>query len=338
MKPQECVRCPRKASGQRSPTSALTCRPRSRSLIRVSTQPTPTPAEPSVSLKQFFESVAPGRRVRLSDSFRTIDIPEKLIGTLPGIALYCGTEVTCERIQNFTYSEIYPLAWHLNKIGDFHVVRTAQDVFARYYCRNCNATWKTFAFRIHRDPSPDVEKVFGYKYGETPQFGPPLPAKLLQLADSYADLLKKGRQSENQSLGIGAFAYYRRVVELQKVRLIDELRKAIERLGGNNQTALAKLEEARNDNRFSVALELMADVTPKELYVGGQNPLKLLHGPLSIGLHGLSDEECQKQAHSVRVVLAALLERVQIITEEKSELDAAIKDLLSPPPDTSEQA
>ena len=116
------------------------------------------------------------------------------------------------------------------------------------------------------------------------------------------------------------------------MRLIDELQKAIERLGGNNQAAFAALDTARTEYQFTRALELMADVMPKELFVAGHNPLKLLHDPLSVGLHGLSDEECQKQAHSIRVVLGALLERILMITEEKAELDAAIRDLLPPPP------
>jgi hypothetical protein len=75
----------------------------------------------------------------------------------------------------------------------------------------------------------------------------------------------------------------------------------------------------------------MAEVMPKELFVLGQNPLKLLHGPLSVGLHGLSDEECLKKAHSIRIVMTALLERIQMVTEEKAELDAATKDLLPSP-------
>ena len=40
------------------------------------------------------------------------------------------------------------------------------------------------------------------------------PAPRLQRQDEQ--LLRKGRRTENQSLGIGAFAYYRRVVENQK--------------------------------------------------------------------------------------------------------------------------
>jgi hypothetical protein len=154
---------------------------------------------------------------------------------------------------------------------------------------------------------------------------------LLQLAGSNAALLKKGRRSENQSLGIGAFAYYRRVVEDQKNKLIDEILKAVERLGGNAET-LAKIQKAKAEHQFTTALDQVADLLPTELYVKGQNPLKLLHGPLSVGLHGQSDEQCLNKAHSIRIELTALLERVQNVTAEEAELDAAIRDLLKPEP------
>jgi hypothetical protein len=111
--------------------------------------------------------------------------------------------------------------------------------------------------------------------------------------------------------------------------LIDELKNALERLGAGAD-ALAALEAARKESQFSKAIEQMADVTPKELYVGGRNPLLLLHGPLSVGLHAASDEDCLKLAHSIRVVLSALLERIQMVTEEEAELDTAIKELLQP--------
>jgi hypothetical protein len=200
------------------------------------------------------------------------------------------------------------------------------DELLDFICRHCTSSRKTFAVRFTPIPS---NKRKAQKFGEMPPFGPPLPAKLLQLAGNEIGTLKKGRQSENQSLGIGAFAYYRRVVERQKSRLIDELSNAIERLGGDAAT-LEQLELARHENQFSKAIQLMAAVMPKELYVSGQNALTLLHGPLSVGLHGLSDTECLVMAHNIRIVLAALLERIQMITEEKAELDAAIKVLLGP--------
>jgi hypothetical protein len=293
----------------------------------------PPETDESITLQAFLENIPPGRKVLLAvSSFEKKWAPGSpvtagsghhyLFGNIPEISLHC-THPSCDRVQYFRAS------MDSNKDAAGFVVRTEPfDLFLYYVCRNCAKTFKTFSLRI-LSTNLDVSKVFGFKFGETPPFGPPLPAKLLQLAGAHGDLLKKGRQSENQSLGIGAFAHYRRVVELQKSRLIDELENAIERLGGNPK-AIATLESVREEGQFSKALEQMADVTPKELFVSGQNPLKLLHGPLSIGLHGLSDEECLQKAHSIRVVMAALLERIQMVTEEKSELDAAIKDLLAP--------
>ena len=272
-------------------------------------------AESAPTLKQFLESVPPGRTVPLSEN----SVEEKYaagsgayqVAAVPQISLYCP-QAACERVQFFR-SESKEI-----------VLKSLNDLFLYFTCKNCTSMGKAFALRFRLEET----KLSAFKFGETPQFGPPLPAKLLQLAGTHGDWLKKGRQSENQSLGIGAFAYYRRVVETQKSLLVDELQSAVERLGGKNAAALEALEAARKENQFSKALELMADVTPKELFIKGTNPLKLLHGPLSVGLHGLTDEECLTKAHSIRVVLGALLDRVKMVTESEAELDAAIKDLL----------
>ena len=61
------------------------------------------------------------------------------------------------------------------------------------------------------------------KIGEYPPFGPPTPRKVLNLFGDDKPLFLKGRQAENQGLGIGAFAYYRRMVDNQKNRLFDAI-------------------------------------------------------------------------------------------------------------------
>lgn len=271
-----------------------------------------------ISFKEFLETVPPGRAATLApsnvhpvvDNYRNTSLQLQL----SPILLHCGTS-TCAGTLFFEPSQT-----HVN------LADGTRDVFLTYSCRNCKASWRTFAIRL----TTGNGSYRAQKFGEMPQFGPPLAAKLLQLAGADGEILRKGRQSENQSLGIGAFAYYRRVVERQKSRLIDDLRSAVERLGGDPDT-LSALESARTETRFAKAIELIAAVMPKELYVGGQNPLTLLHGPLSIGLHALSDDECLSMAHNIRIVLSALLERIQLVTEEKAELDAAIKGLLKFP-------
>lgn len=284
----------------------------------------PAEATPHVALKDFLENVHPGRRVTLaSENFRItshVNPPMNYMATLVPLYLHCSHK-DCEGMRFFEPT-----------VGAVGIGWDEADRFFYFSCRNCRVTIRTFAVRFftaHKEARGDGDDYSreAFKLGETPAFGPPLSAKLLQLAGSEIETLKKGRRSENQSLGIGAFAYYRRVVESQKLKLIDGLAAAIKRLGGGS-TALATLEAAKAETQFSRAIELMANVTPKELYLGGQNPLTLLHGPLSVGLHSLSDAECLDLAHNIRLVLTALLERIQSITEEQADLDQALKGLL----------
>ena len=123
-------------------------------------------------------------------------------------------------------------------------------------------------------------------------------------------LARSRRRSENQGLGIGAFGYYRRVVENQKGRLIEEIAKVAKRLGADS-AALDKFERAANETQFSKAIDDTKGAIPQWLLVNGQNPLTLLHSALSEGLHAQADEECLELATSIRVVLTELAERIK---------------------------
>ena len=59
-----------------------------------------------------------------------------------------------------------------------------------------------------------------------------------------------------------------------------------------------------------------------------QNPLKLLHKALSICVHSESDENCLKIAHSIRMVLIDLSERIKQALSDHAELHSAISNLL----------
>jgi len=119
----------------------------------------------------------------------------------------------------------------------------------------------------------------------------------------------KGRRSENQGLGIGAFGYYRRVVENQKNRILDEVIKVSEKLGATKDL-LGELRKAKDEGQFTKAIESIKHGIPQALLVDGHNPLTLLHSALSEGLHGQPDEECLALATSIRVVLTELADRL----------------------------
>src|SRR5206468_2468260 len=114
--------------------------------------------------------------------------------------------------------------------------------------------------------------------------------------------------SENQGFGIGAFAYYRRLVEDLKNGLINEIIKTCGKVH-NAAGFIPILEKARNETQFSKAIEEIGDAIPDALRIDGHNPLTLLHQALSRDLHTASDDDCLEAASAIRVVLAELSER-----------------------------
>lgn len=164
--------------------------------------------------------------------------------------------------------------------------------------------------------------------GEVPVFGDPTPTRLLSLLGSEKDYFLKGRRAENQSLGIGAFAYYRRVVENQKNRILDEVIKVADLT--NAPTSLKEaLKQAREEPQFSRAVESLKGAIPDSLLIEGHNPLTLLHQALSEGIHAQTDEECLDLAGTIRTVLSSFAERVGEIRREQSQLKEAISKLLN---------
>ncbi len=137
----------------------------------------------------------------------------------------------------------------------------------------------------------------------------------------------KGLKCEKQGFGIAAFAYYRRVVDNQKGRLITKILEVAQKLDAKPEM-IGKLEQASKATQFSRAVDTIKDAIPESLLVDGRNPLKLLYTALSIGLHEESDEKCLEMAHSIRMVLSDLAERIQQALREQAELKSAVSELL----------
>jgi len=141
----------------------------------------------------------------------------------------------------------------------------------------------------------------------------------------------KGRRCENQGLGIGAFTYYRRVVENQKNRILNEIIKVSEKIGAPEQKINA-LKAAQNEDQFSKSLEMAKDALPESLLINGHSPVKLLHRVLSDGIHNLSDEQCLEYAASIRVVLGELSEKLGQALKDEATLTQAVAKLLGSKP------
>jgi hypothetical protein len=276
--------------------------------------PTPLP------LSEFLESVSPGTITDISGLAVAWKYNSGQLGGYrfagPDIQLHCPNEA-CNGIRFF------------RQIGSRVDLESGkwQFFYVTYRCSNCQHTEKTFSLALHREDSSLDGQC--YKFGELPGYGPPIPARLMKMVGTDRELFLKGRRCENQGLGIGAFVYYRRVVENQKSRILEEIIKVSKKLGAPGE-AILKLEAAKTESRFSQALKDVKDAVPQTLLINGHNPLLLLHSALSDGLHDRTDEQCLEIAASVRVVLGELAERLSQALKDEAELTRALAKLMNP--------
>ncbi|MEJ1403781.1 MAG: hypothetical protein RPU73_07935 [Candidatus Sedimenticola sp. (ex Thyasira tokunagai)] len=202
-----------------------------------------------------------------------------------------------------------------------------QFLYIKYRCSNCQKSEKTYslAAKLNIDFEPEGKC---YKFGELPAFGPPVSPKLIKLIGPDRDEFLKGRRCENQGLGVGSFIYYRRVVENQKNRILEQIVKVSEKIGAPSES-IDKLKEAINETQFSKALEIAKPALPESLLIDGHNPLALLHSALSEGVHAMNDEDCLTMAGSVRVVLGELSERLSQALKDEAEITRALSHLMN---------
>lgn len=259
-------------------------------------------------LKEFLESVPPGTVVTLIES-PTLQFDDDPYFATPTIELHCSTQ-TCDG-RRF---------WECNdrlRITNGGVSHS----FLTYYCKNCESSLKHYAIEITQK-NPGGFAIL--KLGETPSFGPPLPSRLITLLRDDLEYLSKGRRAENQGMGIGAFAYYRRVIENQKNKIFEAVINVAKRLPATDDL-IADLESAKKETQFSKAIERIKSGFPPVLLIhGNQNPLTLLHDALSNGLHEQSDSSCLETATDVRIVLTELADRISIALRESAELTQAV--------------
>ncbi len=287
-----------------------------------STTSEPAQAEESIPPAQFLESVSPGqvRKITTRITVQAKDQsgnPTRLRVRLPEIQLHCPSDA-CNGERFFRIED---------EDDSYTVLRGTDwnDEYVTYKCANCQKQTKTFslALRITLDAEKAPGATHCYKFGELPPYGPPTPSRLISLLGAGRELFLKGRRCEIQGLGIGAFVYYRRVVEGQKNRILTEIIKVAQAISAPPE-AIAALQAAQSEHRFNKAIDNVKDAIPQRLLINGQNPLTLLHAALSRGLHNHSDETCLELATDIRLILAELAELLGYALKDERELKEAV--------------
>ncbi len=256
--------------------------------------------------EHFLETFPLYRRLSCTIPATLDDVPK------PQINMKCGT---CGDRRTFVMTNEY---WHGKSHSNFP--SSGESVAAKYDCVSCGNFTRWF-YLIFDDDRSGVRKV-----GQFPSWSIKPDQDISKMLGSHKDYLSKGLICESQSYGIGAFSYYRRIVEEVIDNLLDDIESLIsEGERGSYSAALAEVKETRV---AAEKIELVKDLLPSVLRPNGMNPLALLHSILSEGLHSQTDEQCLELAVEVREILTFLASQVAAASNASRAFSVRMRSLL----------
>lgn len=191
---------------------------------------------------------------------------------------------------------------------------------ARYLCVHCQKFERHFLIRVAED------RLSVTKVGQYPPWEINGDPEIERLLAEHSGYYKKGLVCESQGYGIGAFGYYRRIVEEIIDRLLEDVADLL--AGDDLDSYRAALEKTQKTTVTQEKIDLVKDLLPPILRPEGMNPLSALHSALSEGLHAESDEVCLEYAQAVREVLVFLVNQVAASRRSSKEFTDSMRKLL----------
>lgn len=230
----------------------------------------------------------------------------------PSIKMWCEV---CHSDQTFNMVNDY---W--DGYAYTNVSTAGSEYWLRYKCMWCNNYKRNFFIKIG-DKLDFITKI-----GQYPAWNISGNKDIEALLGDHKEYFRRGQICESQGYGIAAFAYYRRIVE----EVIDQLLNEIVVLMAESEKVAyeAALEKTKQTRVATEKIDLVKDLLPPILRPSNMNPLSVLHGKLSEGLHAESDEECLDSAASVREILVFLTAQVTSASKAARSFTEGMKMLL----------
>lgn len=227
----------------------------------------------------------------------------------PPIRMYC---YTCGCLQTFNMSNEYYRDYSYDTISSGKVIRVI------YLCAACKEYERFFLLQFGEN--------YVMKVGQFPSWEIVPDKNLSELLGEHQDYYKKGLVCESQSYGIGAYAYYRRIVESIIDQLLDSIADLIAE--SEKERYLEALKQTKKTTVAQEKIDLVKDLLPEILRPDGMNPLNLLYSTLSEGLHAKTDEECLEIAGSIREILVFLVNRILQTEQTSKKFTTSMRKLL----------
>jgi len=254
-----------------------------------------------------------------------------ILSELPKPAINMACPI-CKSQQTFNMTNNYQEEDDKNKTGRSSPI--FQSFQLNYLCSSCKSYVYEFfvEFGVTRKKDKDGNEKWSNgwvrKIGQRPEWSIEIDSQVQKfLSEENLELFKKGLICESQSYGIGAYSYYRRIVE----SIIADLLKEIEDLipeGEEKKEYLTAVEKTKKENIVANKISLVKDLIPEFLLIDNVNPLAVLYGSVSDGLHNRTDEECLNLAETIRECLSFLITQIYSNKNSKKQFTDRIKTLL----------
>lgn len=257
--------------------------------------------------KEFLETYPLYRKLKVQGLPSTLNLIRKV-----PINMACPT---CRSAQAFLMTSEY---FHGFEYSNYSVEGT---VFrASYKCTHCQKFERIFFLQIDKDKT-SITKV-----GQSPPWEIETEPLIEKLLGRYSGHYKKGLVCESQGYGIGAFGYYRRIVEVVIDSLLDDV--GLLMTGQEAEQFSHALLKTKATTVTQEKIDLVKDLLPPILRPDGLNPLGVLHSALSEGLHAETDDSCLEQAAVIREVLVFLVRQLESNRASAKAFTAGMRKLL----------
>jgi len=204
--------------------------------------------------------------------------------------------------------------WNLDEQGhDFFFNSSPQA--RTYVCCNCSSN--RMAYWINWQEN--AEGGIFIKVGQWPPLAiQPMPELAKALGNEDSELYRKALINANFAHGIGALAYFRRVIENKANYLLDLIAEAAKHVRFEHEQ-LNIIEEIKKSQYLDQKIDYASKILPIHLRPGGHNPLIKLYGIASAGLHGESDEKCLELFDTYKFEFEYLFRNLTISNAEAQE-------------------
>jgi hypothetical protein len=251
----------------------------------------------------------------------SVELPDNLDEINLSINKFCPE---CKEKRTFILGNKYiPQIDYFSLANITRTLKTIEPnctVFLYYVCGSCGKFNRSFSFFVGQN------KEYIQKIGQYPAFDITIKKHLREMLGGYTDFYQRGLICEYNSYGIGAFVYYRRIIE----GIIGNLLNSIPELmtGEEKQKYEEVLEKVKNTKQTQEKIKLVKDLLPSILKPEGYNPLMIIFDMLSKGIHNKTDEECLDYSHAIRKSLIFLVEIILRAKKQNKEFTESMKKLL----------